>query len=173
MLLAPFSFRGDRWGDDAPAKRPPKGSARHMVDLSSLAWLLGPVLGVLAKLAPALASRLDRLAVEVHRADVPPDPRRMAIIRLTNRSARDVVVTRIWFDVTLPSLGEVVWVDEARKLPTRLQPGDRWETFWALENLDPLDQPRVESLALVQLSTGKVFRSRATRDVAPYGALAG
>ncbi len=111
-----------------------------------------------------------RVRVEVHVAHLEGDPRPKAFITITNLSARDVEVVRIWF-ASVPPVEVVRRV--GRALPRRLRPEERWETWWELDALEPLYQPYVWTLARVELSSGKVFKSRRAKSVAPRGVVPG
>ena len=128
-----------------------------------------PALGGLAKTLADLISRFwpwRRVRVEVHRAFLEGDQRENAFITITNLSVRAVEVARIWF-ATHPAV-EVVR-RAGRVLPKRLRPEERWETWWELDALDPLYRPYVETLARVELTSGKVIKSRSAKSVAPEG----
>jgi hypothetical protein len=62
-------------------------------------------------------------------------------------------------------------LNPARPLPARLRIDEMFETWIPAANLP--DQPGVERLGRVQLSTGKVIKSRLNKNVPPVGNVAG
>lgn len=88
-------------------------------------------------------------------------------LNVANRSPADVEITRVWFE---DGSADVEVSNPERPLPRRLRPEESWET-WCPLSLFKATQ--VERLGRVRLSSGKVFRSKPRRDVAPYGRIPG
>ncbi len=112
-----------------------------------------------------------RLRVMVHRAFFTHghnDPRQQFFIWVTNLSPkREVVITHIWFE-TNPRKDVL---NPERPLPKRLPLDERWETWKPVADVPAEDD--LERKVRVQLSSGKVVKSRLNKDVPPMGHVAG
>jgi hypothetical protein len=130
------------------------------MSLAPLSWLAD-------KLLSAWESR-RHVRVLVHRAYLGGNPDPCWFVNVTNLSAkREVEVTNVWFEAN----PRVPVVRPERPTPKRLKPDETWETWIAATALDSL--PDVERSARVRLSTGKVVKSRANKNVGPAGYVAG
>jgi hypothetical protein len=122
-------------------------------------WLIGQ--------ATSWQRRKRRVRVLVHRAMFLPASDEHFFIKVTNR---EVEITHIWF-ATEP---QVHIINSARPLPARLRLDETFETWIpAAEVPDVPDAPDVERLGRVQLSNGKVIKSRLNKKVPPVGNIAG
>ena len=90
-------------------------------------------------------------------------------INVTNMSlTRAVEVTHIWFECS-PKV-----VRNERPLPKRLKVDEQWSTWVEITDLGSLaGDDKVYKLARVQLSTGKVFRSKENKGVPSFGNVPG
>jgi hypothetical protein len=106
--------------------------------------------------------------VLVHRAFFQPGPPWFYFVKVTNLSPRrEIEITHIWFD-TNP---QVDIINPDRPLHARLRPDQTFET-WKLVSEVP-DVAHVERLVRVQLSSGKIVKSRLNKKVRPSGHVAG
>lgn len=120
--------------------------------------------------AHGLQQNHRHVRVLVHRAvflTVPTSAEHF-FVKVTNLSAkREVEITHIWF-TTKP----VVHVlNPERPLPARLRLDEQFETWWPVASVP--GAPGVERLVRVQLSNGKVLKSRLNKTVPPAGYVAG
>jgi hypothetical protein len=107
--------------------------------------------------------------VLVHRAFFLPGPPPpwYYFVKVVNRSLRrEIEITHIWFD-TDP---QVDIMNPDRPLPAHLRPDQTFET-WKLVSEVP-DAAHVERLVRVQLSSGKIVKSRLNKKVRPFGHVA-
>lgn len=126
--------------------------------------LLGPLTGALA----GWHQRRRRLRVLVHRAAFVGDSSEHVFIKVTNLSdRREVEVTHIWFATDPP----VHVLNPSRPLPARLRLDETFETW--IPVADVPEAADIERLGRVQLSNGKVVRSRRNKRVPPVGNVAG
>jgi hypothetical protein len=132
---------------------------------------VGRVLGDQARRAH---QRRRKVRVLVHRAVFlsggghQSSPLEHFFIKVTNLSPkREVEVTHIWFETKPP----VQLVNPSRPLPARLRLDETFET-WILVSAVPAEQG-VERLVRVQLSNGKIVKSRLNKNVPPVGHVAG
>ena len=96
------------------------------------------------------------------------DKRQQFFIWVTNLSSkREVEITHIWFQ-TNPRKDVL---NPERPLPKRLQLDERWETWIPVADVPTEDD--LERKVRVQLSNGKVVKSRLNKDVPPTGHVAG
>lgn len=117
-----------------------------------------------------LAHGRRHVRVKVHRAFFQPEPPPpwYYFVKVVNRSlSREIEITHIWFD-TNPQV-DIINLD--RPLPARLRPDQTFET-WKLVSEVP-DVAHVERLVRVQLSSGKIVKSRLNKKVRPSGHVAG
>ena len=133
---------------------------------------MGATLAFVCRTAPSTVAWLyqswRRVRVTVHRGYLEGNPEQLLFLNITNLSSkREVEVTRVWF-AAVPTM-EVL----ARPLPQRLKTDESWETWAPVSALSPLDLPYAEVLGRVRLSSGKIVRSRPTRNVAPMGYVPG
>ena len=109
-----------------------------------------------------------RVRVTVHRGYFAGNPDQQFFVTVTNLSSkREVEVVRVWFD-SVPSIEAL-----ANPLPRRLKTDESWATWAPVSSFAPLELPYAEVRGRVRLSSGKVIRSRANRDVAPMGYVPG
>jgi len=137
--------------------------------------LVVSILGLIVPLAIFVLSRIvtRKVQVKVHRAlfygtSVSSE---CYFVNVTNESlTREVEVTHVWFQ----SLPEVHVVRSERPLPKRLKVDETWETWVRVSDLPPtLTDDDVYTIARVQLSTGKVFRSKPNDGVPSVGFVPG
>ena len=89
-------------------------------------------------------------------------------IKVTNLSPkREVEVTHIWFATEPP----VNLINFSRPLPARLRLDETFETWILAGALHP--DEAAERLVRVQLSNGKIVKSRLNKNVPPVGHVAG
>ncbi|MEV4601899.1 hypothetical protein AB0K15_31420 [Amycolatopsis sp. NPDC049253] len=88
-------------------------------------------------------------------------------VKIVNRSRVDLEVTHVWFATKPP----VQLLNDGRRLPARLRPDETYETWVPAAALPP--QPNLEKLARVRLSVGRTVKSRANKNVPPFGYAAG
>lgn len=106
--------------------------------------------------------------VLVHRAIFLPESPEHYFMKVVDlSSSREIEITHIWFD-TNP---QVPIVNRARPLPARLRPDETFETWVPMAEVP--DVPNVERLGRVQLSSGKIVKSRRNKTVPPVGYVAG
>jgi hypothetical protein len=123
------------------------------IALSAIAWL---------------AQLWRRVGVTVHRGYFAGNSEQQFFVTVTNLSSkREVEVVRVWFD-SVPSIEAL-----PNPLPRRLRTDESWATWVPVSAFSPLELPYAEVRARVRLSSGKVIRSRANRDVAPAGYVPG
>jgi hypothetical protein len=91
-------------------------------------------------------------------------------VKVVNLSRdRDIEISHIWFDTNPPQ--HIFNPD--RPLPARLRPDETFETWVPAAALPEPDAPNVERLGRVQLSNGKVVKSRPNKNVPPIGHVGG
>lgn len=104
----------------------------------------------------------------VHRAIFLPISAEHLFLKVTNLSeTREVEITHIWFATEPP----VHILNSARPLPARLRLGETFETWVPVVEVPNVSN--VEFLGRVQMSNGKVVRSRLNKNVPPVGNVAG
>lgn len=108
-----------------------------------------------------------RLRVLVHRAVFVGSSMEHYFIKVTNLSPRrEVEITHIWFATEPP----VHVLNPERPLPARLRLDETYESWIPRSELR--GAPKPERLGRVQLSNGKVVKSRANKKVPPVGQVA-
>jgi hypothetical protein len=129
--------------------------------------LLKPVFW-LADQARGWQQRRRRVRALIHRAIFLPTSTEHFFLKVTNLSeTREVEITHIWFATEPP----VHVLNSARPLPTRLRLDETFETWVPVAEVPHV--PNVEFLGRIQLSNGKVVKSRLNRNVPPVGYVAG
>ncbi len=83
---------------------------------------------------------------------------------------REVEITHVWFGTPV----EVNFVCNDRPLPKRLRVDEVWSTWVPVVALPvSLTDDEVYKLALVRLSSGKVFKSKQNKSVPGFGSVPG
>ena len=94
-------------------------------------------------------------------------------IKITNLSAkRPISITHTWVESLDPTKHPVQIINPVRPLPARLGPDDQYETWVPVREV-PEPELGVEWRFRVQLTSGKVIKSRPNRRVPPSGFVAG
>jgi hypothetical protein len=128
---------------------------------------VGPALWLADRLR-GLQQHRRRVRVLVHRAVFLPDSREQYFMKVTNLSpSREVEITHAWFATQPPA--HILNPD--RPLPARLKLDQTFETWIAVSDVPAA--ANTERLGRVQLSTGKVMKSRPNKQVPPVGMVAG
>ncbi len=111
-----------------------------------------------------------RVRVLVHRAYVTDGPPgEQFFMKATNLSrSREVTITYTWVE---GSDAEIDFLNENRPLPARLRVDEPYETWLPVASIDKPDG--AEWRFRVQLSSGKVIKSRPNAKVRPFGYIAG
>ena len=90
--------------------------------------------------------------------------RQQFLIKVTNLSPqREVEITHLWFETNPPTQ----ILNPVRPLPARLRLDETFETWIPVADVPTVDD--LERMVCVQLSNGKVVRSRLNKGVAAYG----
>jgi hypothetical protein len=109
-----------------------------------------------------------KVSVLAHRAVFLPTSTECYFMKVVNLSKdRPVEITHIWYE-TNPPLHNL---NSDRPLPARLRPDETFETWVPIAAVP--DAPKVLWLGRVQLSNGKVIKSRPNKKVPPIGYVAG
>jgi hypothetical protein len=94
--------------------------------------------------------------------------RQQFFIKVTNLSPqREVEITRLWFETNPPTQ----ILNPVRPLPARLRLDETFETWIPVADVPTVDD--LERMVRVQLSNGKVVKSRLNKGVPPTGYIAG
>lgn len=111
-----------------------------------------------------------RVRVRVHFATLLPAGEAAAFIKVVNLStSRDVEVTHIWIAGTR----NIPIINLDRPLPARLRPDETWETWIPIREVPAALLNSLFNLVRVQLSSGKVFKSKQNKNVPEVGHVAG
>jgi hypothetical protein len=111
-----------------------------------------------------------RVRVLAHRARFQPAGPECYFMKVVNLSKdRSIEITHVWYE-TKPPLHNL---NSDRPLPARLRPDETFETWVPVAALLEPDAPNVSWLGRVQLSNGKVIKSRPNKKVPPIGYVAG
>jgi len=106
--------------------------------------------------------------VGVHRAFFLGGREPYYFVKVTNRSStRDVEITHAWFEGD----PKVHMILPQRPLPKRLRPDEQWECWTPAAAMRHVRN--VERAARVQLTSGKVVKSRRDTDLPELGYIAG
>jgi hypothetical protein len=135
-----------------------RGSGELTTPLNLLTWFLD-----------RLERRRTDVQVRVHRAfllNAPGQPEAWFVNVLNASPSRAVGITHVWIEMEPPM--HVV----TRKPPSRLAPDEEWET-WIETGALPPGTGDLTTLARVRLTTGRVIKSVARRDVPPAGFVPG
>ena len=120
--------------------------------------------------ARGLDQRRRRLRVMVHRAFFAHgyQGRQQFFIKVTNLSPqREVEITHLWFETDPPTK----ILNPVRPLPARLRLDETFETWIPVADVPTVDD--LERMVCVQLSNGKVVKSRLNNGSPPTGYIAG
>ena len=112
----------------------------------------------------------QRLRVLVHRGFLQGGPVPFYFVKVTNlSSARDVVITHVWFEAAPP----VHLLLKERPLPKRLRPDETWEAWMPAADL--AHDPDVERSGRVLMTAkrNRVVKSRPNTDVPSAGFVEG
>ena len=94
--------------------------------------------------------------------------RQQFLIKVTNLSPqREVEITHLWFETNPPTQ----ILNPVRPLPARLRLDETFETWIPVADVPTVDD--LERMVRVQLSNGKVVKSRLNKGVPPTGYIAG
>ncbi|HKO36411.1 MAG TPA: hypothetical protein VJV21_08025 [Pyrinomonadaceae bacterium] len=111
-----------------------------------------------------------RVRVRVHFATLLPAGEAAAFIKVVNLStSRDVEVTHIWIAGTR----NIPIINLDRPLPARLRPDETWETWIPIRDIPAALLNSLFNLVRVQLSSGKIFKSKQNKNVPEVGHVAG
>jgi hypothetical protein len=91
----------------------------------------------------------------------------MKVVNLSKH--RDVEITHIWYE-TKPPLHNL---NSDRPLTARLRPDETFEAWVPVADMPEPHTPNVLRLGRVQLSSGKVIKSRPNKNVPPIGYVGG
>jgi hypothetical protein len=75
--------------------------------------------------------------------------------------------------VWLEAVPNVPVLNGDRPLPRRLKPDESWETWLPFTQVPTMLLPHADSCFRVRLSTGRLVRSKANRDIPPIGDIPG
>jgi hypothetical protein len=112
----------------------------------------------------------QRLRVLVHRGYLQGGPVPFYFVKVTNlSSARDVVITHVWFEAAPP----VHLLLKERPLPKRLRPNETWEAW--IPAADLAHAQDVERLGRVLMTAKRnwVVKSRPNTETPPAGFVPG
>ena len=94
--------------------------------------------------------------------------RQQFLIKVTNLSPqREVEITHLWFETNPPTQ----ILNPVRPLPARLRLDETFETWIPVADVPTVDD--LERMVRVQLSNGKVVKSRLNNGSPPTGYIAG
>jgi hypothetical protein len=111
-----------------------------------------------------------RVRVRVHFATLLPTGEAAAFIKVVNLStSRDVEVTHVWIAGTR----DIPIINLNRPLPARLRPDETWETWIPIREVPAPLLNSLFGLVRVQLSSGKIFKSKQNKSVPEVGHVAG
>ena len=101
-----------------------------------------------------LSARIPRAPAILHQGDKP-------------LPQREVEITHLWFETNPPTQ----ILNPVRPLPARLRLDETFETWIPVADVPTVDD--LERMVRVQLSNGKVVKSRLNKGVPPTGYIAG
>ena len=111
-----------------------------------------------------------RLRVLVHRGFFQSGPVPFYFVKVTNlSSARDVVITHVWFEAAPP----VHLLLEERPLPKRLRPAETWEAWIPAADLAHAQYVERLGRVLMTAKRNRVVKSRPNTETPPAGFVPG
>jgi hypothetical protein len=112
----------------------------------------------------------QRLRVLVHRGFLHGGPVPFYFVKVTNlSSARDVVITHVWFEAAPP----VHLLLEERPLPKRLRPDETWEAWLLAADLAHAQDVERLGRVLMTAKRNRVVKSRPNTETPPAGFVPG